>query len=53
MWEKLLQRLKRLSPNEMVLIGIVITLIILIFIRWEWIRDEASEAFLNFFGKRD
>jgi len=40
--KKILNRLKRLSATELLLVGTVIILIILIIYRWEWIADEVS-----------
>lgn len=40
---------KSRTSNEKVLLGIVVILLILIVVRWNWILKEASEGFQRFF----
>jgi|GEM_PF-460135 len=50
--KKFLDRLKGLTPTEMLLLGTVVILVILIIVRWGWISDELVESFNNLFKKR-
>ncbi|HPE19353.1 MAG TPA: hypothetical protein PLM76_11990 [Tenuifilaceae bacterium] len=50
--KKFLDRLKGLTPTEMLLLGTVVVLVILIIVRWGWISDELVESFNNLFKKR-
>ncbi|HNV81365.1 MAG TPA: hypothetical protein PLO02_06105 [Tenuifilaceae bacterium] len=46
---KFMDRVKRVTPNEWILIGVILVLLVLIFRRWGWIWKEASESFSNIF----
>ena len=42
---KFMDRVKRVTPNEWILIGVILVLLVLIFRRWGWIWKEASDRF--------
>ncbi|MDD2197234.1 MAG: hypothetical protein PHE03_01075 [Bacteroidales bacterium] len=47
--KRIMNRIKRLTITELLLIGTVIILIIIVIYRWEWIYNEVSSTISNRF----
>jgi hypothetical protein len=51
--KKLVDWLKKRSATELLLLGTVIVLIFLIFMRWDWIQQEVRESVSRLFRIQD